>query len=42
MTSAEDRRNARIRKILEHSDQRLSKIVGVEQKTTVTDFDSIN
>lgn len=39
MLSAEARRNARIRKILENSEQRLSKITGVENKKTVSELD---
>lgn len=39
MLSAEARRNARIRKILENSEQRLSKITGVENKKIVSELD---
>lgn len=41
MSTIEARRIARSRKILENSEQRLAKIAGVEQKTTVTEFDGI-
>lgn len=41
MHNAEARRNARIKKILENSEQRLRKITGVEEKSTVTELDGI-
>lgn len=41
MPNAEERRKARINKILANSEQRLKKITGVEQKSTVTELDNI-
>lgn len=41
MLTTEARRNARIKKILENSEQRLRQITGVEHKSTVTEFDGM-
>lgn len=41
MLSAEARRNARIKKILENSEQRLLRITGVENKKRVSELDGI-